>query len=402
VPDGVSEREVLAVVDAGWMFTRPTSRREFLERALLAGGVLGLPQILAACGGDGEGTPQDGAPGGETGQVGGTFNLLTWEGYDILDATKSWRKEMGIEMNSIYMASTQDPATKVLAPGATPIDCTTCVSQFADWWTEIGILTEIRPDEIPFMEDLYEVFQEGSVWRTETGNYRLVPFSWGANTCQYVTTETEAPSSWRNLLEPQFEGKVAMTDDPLPNVMTSCLILGFDPAALTAEQLGQVKEFLLEMKAQAKSIAPSYGDTTNLLTSGEAIATFPGWSAIQVFAGDDADVQSVSPSEGVYLWVDSWTIPSTAEHRANALAWMAETNTAEIQAAQAEALAAGVTRPDAVDLIEDDIVKDLYPYDDLEGYFAETTVLQQVGGTAEGDATTFDDWLTMWEEVKAG
>jgi spermidine/putrescine-binding protein len=320
----------------------------------------------------------------------------------MLDATKAWRKRNGIEMNSIYMASTQDPATKVLAPGATPIDCTTCVSQFADWWTDLGILTEMTPEEIPFMTELFSVFQEGSVWRTESGNYRLVPFSWGANTCQYVTTEVNQPSSWRDLLEPEFKGKVAMTDDPLPNVMTSCLILGFDPAALTQDQLGQVEDFLLQMKGQAKAIAASYGDTTNLLTSGEAVATFPGWSAMQVFAGPDSNVESVTPSEGVYLWVDSWTIPSTAENRANALAWLAETNTAELQAKQAEALAAGVTRADAVPLIKDDVVKGLYPYDDLETFFGETTVLQQVGGTAEGNLTTFDDWLTMWEEVKAG
>lgn len=391
------------MVDAQWMYARPSSRREFLQKALLGISGLSLAPILAACGEDGGATPTPGGGGTEpTGTVGGPFDLLTWEGYDMLDATKSWRKSNGIEMNSIYMASTQDPATKVLAPGATPIDCTTCVSQFADWWTDLGILTEMTPEEVPFMTELFAVFQTGSVWRTESGNYRLVPFSWGANTLQYVTTETDAPSSWRDLLEPQFTGKVAMTDDPLPNVMTSCLILGFDPAALTQDQLGQVKDFLLQMKGQAKSIAPSYGDTTNLLTSGEAIATFPGWSAIQVFAGADANVQSVTPSEGVYLWVDSWTIPSTAEHRANALAWVAETNTPEIQAAQADALAAGVTRADAVDLIDNDVVKGLYPYDDLEGFFGETTVLQQVGGTAEGDLTTFDDWLTMWEEVKAG
>jgi spermidine/putrescine transport system substrate-binding protein len=392
------------MVDARWMYTQPTSRREFLQKALLGASAVSLAPILAACSDD---NPSGGASpvGGnvsDAGPIGGTFNLLTWEGYDMLDATKSWRKRNGIEMNSIYMASTQDPATKVLAPGATPIDCTTCVSQFADWWTDLGILTEMTPEEIPFMTELYSVFQEGSVWRTESGNYRLVPFSWGANTCQYVTTEVDQPSSWRDLLEPEFKGKVAMTDDPLPNVMTSCLILGFDPAALTQDQLGQVQDFLLQMKGQAKAIAASYGDTTNLLTSGEAVATFPGWSAMQVFAGPDSNVESVTPSEGVYLWVDSWTIPSTAENRANALAWLAETNTAEIQAKQAEALAAGVTRADAVSLIKDDVVKSLYPYDDLDTFFGETTVLQQVGGTAEGDLTTFDDWLTMWEDVKAG
>jgi spermidine/putrescine-binding protein len=385
------------------MYATPTSRREFLRSALVGVSGISLAAILAACGEDGGATPTPGGGGTEaTEPVGGQFNLLTWEGYDMLKPTKAWRESNGIEMNSIYIASTQDPATKVLAPGAAPIDCTTCVSQFADWWTDLGILTEMTPDEVPFMTELFTVFQNGSVWRTESGNYRLVPFSWGANTLQYVTTETDAPSSWRDLLEPEFTGKVAMTDDPLPNVMTSCLILGFDASALTQDQLGQVKDFLLQMKGQAKSIAPTYGDTTNLLTSGEAIATFPGWSAIQVFAGADANVQSVTPAEGVYLWVDSWTIPSTAEHRANALAWLAETNTPEIQAAQAEALAAGVTRADAVDLIEDDVIKGLYPYDDLEGYFGETTVLQQVGSTAEGDQTTFDNWLTMWEEVKAG
>jgi hypothetical protein len=115
------------VVDARWMYARPETRREFLRKAFLGASAVSLAPVLAACGEDEEPGQTATSPGATASAraVGGAFNLLTWEGYDMLDATKSWRKSEGIDMNSIYMASTQDPATKVLAPGATPIDCTT-------------------------------------------------------------------------------------------------------------------------------------------------------------------------------------------------------------------------------------------------------------------------------------
>ena len=69
-----------------------------------------------------------------------------------------------------------------------------------------------------------------------------VPFTWGSGPMMYdPAVIPTAPTSWNDLLKPEYTGKVGMMDDPLGNMMLAALIAtdAKVPTQLTPDQLEQ-------------------------------------------------------------------------------------------------------------------------------------------------------------------
>jgi spermidine/putrescine transport system substrate-binding protein len=371
---------------------RYLNRRQFLHMLGAAAASISAARILTAC------SPGD-APGDK---VGGQLDFFSWEGYDMLDATKTWREEHGVELKSGYIASSDDTAAKILGPGGAGIDLITYYHGYSEQWRDMGVFGEFSADEVPEIKSLYPFFQEGEWWQIGDGKYIGVPLMWLTLGMNYRKDLIEKPQRWTDLLDDKFKGKIAMVEDPTAAITTAAIVLGFDPGKMRPNELGEVKSFLLSMKANSKTIAPSYGDLSNLLVSGEVVATYVGWAAINAWAAaDGVEVGCVDPDDGVMVSVDAYAIPTTTDNRATALAWVNLMLTKEVQAAGAEGLMMGVVRPDAVSLIKDESIRDLYSYDDVQGFF-EKNRPSMVAPAKSDEYVTYSDWLKMWEEVKAG
>ena len=167
-----------------------------------------------------------------------------------------------------------------------------------------------------------------------------------------------------------------MVDDMNGAVVIAGRILGFGEQLpnLTGEQLAQVKDLLLQFKGNARGIAPSFGDLTDMLVSGEIIVTYPGWAAVNVWAKDrGANILHTIPAEGGFAFIDAFAIPAASDNVETALAWINEALGPEVQACQAAALAAGVVNPQAVPLL-DATTASLYPYDQIDSVFTNAPV----------------------------
>lgn len=374
------------------VWVRPVDRRQFLRTAGAAAlGLSAFGSLLALSG--------CGAKGGA--RVGGQIDFLSWEGYDLLKETEAWRKENGIEMKSGYIGTSDDVQTKLLSPGGRGIDLTTYYHGFAPLYRELGIVSEIKPEEVPEVANLHPTFRDGPFWKNENGAYSGIPFTWGATCLNYRPDMMQPPGSWLDLFDSTLKGKVAMTEDPTGNILLTAVILGFEqPSRLTPAQLEEVKTFLKKMKAQSKTIAPTFGDATNLLVSGEVSCVYTGWAAVNVWAGDQGvTVDCTIPKEGTYAFVDAYFVPKQADNRASALAFINHALSREVQAAQAVSLVAGTVRPDAVPLIDEKIRK-LYPYDNLDSFFQKAGLYENPPHKST-EYAVYDDWIKAWEEVKA-
>lgn len=377
---------------------RKWSRRDFLSRAGYAAAGLSLASILAACSSDSSSAPSPQS----SGKIAGQLDFYSWQGYDLPDAAKSWLEEHDVQLKAGYISTNEDMPTKVLSAAGAGIDLITYAQYFSELDRGLGVVTDIQADEIPELTQFYDAFRSGSNWRTSEGVYTGIPFSWGSSPLTYNPELVPAvPTSWMDLLQPEFKGKIAFMDDPVGGITTAARILGFpNIGQLSPSDLDQVKGLLLKMKAQAKVIAATYGDLTNLFDSGEIVASFVGWSALTVFAAH-AKLVPAYPSEGVVLYCDSFAIPPTTDNRATALGWINLVSTKEIQAAAADYLAGGVVRPDAIPLIKNGLVRQkLYPYDEIEPLFA-SSFGYSIATKATDQVVSYDDWLSMWESVKA-
>ena len=68
----------------------------------------------------------------------------------------------------------------------------------------------------------------------------------------------EVPTSWMQLADPEFDGKVAMWDDGFGHIVVMAKTLGFpEPNRLTGDQLDQVVDALTKIRNNSRVVAPS-------------------------------------------------------------------------------------------------------------------------------------------------
>jgi spermidine/putrescine-binding protein len=122
-PEGQS---LAASTTAG--FRSPLTRRDLLKQGGLSALLLsGAPAFLAACGGGGEAAAPTTGTG--KGQIGGTIDFFSWEGYDLPDkyfpTMKAWKAANGVKIKSSYIGSHDDIQAKIKSGGGTGIDLIT-------------------------------------------------------------------------------------------------------------------------------------------------------------------------------------------------------------------------------------------------------------------------------------
>jgi spermidine/putrescine transport system substrate-binding protein len=377
----------------------PFDRRSFLRKMGLVAAALPAAKLLAACGEDEELAVGNGV---DPDEIGGEIDFLSWEGYDLLEETAEWREQHGITINSSYIGANEDIHTRILSPGGDGIDLITYADGYGDQYRELEVVTSIDPDEIPNLEHMMSVFRDSRWFRNEDGTYAGIPFTWGGMGMNYRPDLLDTvPERWTDLLEPEFEGRVAMVDDMKGNVVLGARMLGYDPERLTQAQLEEVRDILIQMKRQAVAISPGFGDVTNLLVAGEASVVFMGWAAVNSWAEQEGvELGFLIPEEGSLTFVDAYAIPPTADNRETALAFINQALEPSVQVQQAQALSAGVVRDDVIDDLPPDI-RDMYPYDDIDSFFEIAPLYAMPPQDREGDYVNFEDWVQMWQSVQA-
>jgi spermidine/putrescine-binding protein len=372
------------------MTVRWMSRREFMRAMGVVAAGTALAGTLGGCG-----TPAE--PKG-TGQL----DFLGWEGYDMLSATEQWRKDNNIDLKSAYIGNSEDTPAKVLSPAGKGIDLITYFYAYYKSWGDLGLFNTFTADEVPNLKRMYPYFQEGEYWRLPDKTYQGAPFTWLTYVCNYRADMIEPPQSWAELTDAKYKGKLAIVEDPGANILVAATVLGIPTDTMTHAQLEEVKKFLLALKANAKTIAPSYGDLSNLLISGEVAADFVGWAALDVWAAQQGvNVTSTLPTDGVVISIDAYAMASTVDNRDASLAWINLMLSDEVQLSVANDLLTATVCPDTAKLITDPNVKKLYDYDNFNSFIEKYPLHLFPPNEATGDQVTFGDWMKTWEEVKA-
>lgn len=223
----------------------------------------------------------------------------------------------------------------------------------------------------------------------------LAPWEWGYDSILVRTDKVaEVPDSWADLWDPQYKGHVSVFDSAEAAVMVAATVLGFDPYAMTEDQLAQVKQKLIDLKPNLLGYWTDYTEINQQVASGDvwvAGMTWPdAWVAV---SAEGVPVEYITPIEGRLGWVYGYAIPKSGANHDLALDYMdallATSSMVEVAnqyaygAANREALAQ--TDPSFVTLmgLEDpDILKN--------------TIFFQSLTQEERDA-----WTALWSEVKA-
>lgn len=372
------------------------SRRAFLGRM---GGVLAATygaSILAACGGSSESSTPN-----ATG-IGGNLNILTWEGYPLEQETAAWRSKHGVTQEATYIATQDDVQTKLSAASAPAFDLSTYNQGYNQLYVDLDLMIPLDEAKLPNYNSsaIFPEFYKTDWWYFDNKLW-AVPFNWGGYPLLYNPKYVEPPDSWEALLSNKFKGKLGILDDPLATWPAAARIAGFGDEFpnVTRDDLKQIMDNMELYKKNARSIIATYGDLTNQFVSGEIIASFAAWAAVNVWtAQQGVETSAVVPKEGASSWSDAWFLPKTATNVETATAWINDVVSASTQAQMAINLAGGVVNKNAVSLL-DESTRALYPYDAISDYLASAP-LYGLPPRVSDEYATFDDWVSAWQAFK--
>jgi spermidine/putrescine-binding protein len=369
----------------------PFSRRQFVRR--VGGAVLATSfgASLAAAG-----------AAASTSEIGGTLNMVIWDGYDDKVASAPFRKKYGVKTQATYIGNNEQIFTKLRAGGVGSIDLVTPYHGYIKVLVEAGLLQPVDYSKLPNAKNYFGNFFKPK-WNTIGGKTYSAPYIWGTDPMMYNARFIKSPPpSWKDVLDPKYKGKVVMVDDTLGQIMVWGRVLGYkNPVKITQAQLDAVINLLIKIKTtQARAFASSWGDMADIMARGDAWISTGGWEAISGFAAaKGADIRFNHPREGDFAWTDSWCIPNDAPNLETAYAWIDWMISPRAQATVAKNLSSGTVSKAAVPLM-DKKTRAIYPYANLAPVFKKAPNFD-IPPRTEGTFTTLDDWNKAWERLRA-
>ncbi len=335
---------------------------------------------------------------------GGALQVMAWEGYDTSKEAAEWLSANGLTIEPISIAVQDDVQAKFVAGNPPPIDLAEYNQAYADLYIrEMKIAMPLDPAKIPNYsgDNLFSVFYEKPTWSAD-GKLWGVPYMWGFNTLLYNADLTAEPTSYADLLKPEFKGKIAIMDDTVSTWPVAARVAGLGEKypLLTKDELGQAFAELGKYRDQARLIALNQGELLNMMSSGEVIAALCADPSILTQAkAENKNFKMTLPKEGPVLWVDAWFIPVSADNVEGAHTVINNALSPEVQAKVAMSVVQAPVSKKAVDLLDEES-RARIDYSDVEGIFAAG--LPGIPPRESADHATYDDWIQAWQEFKAG
>ena len=328
--------------------------------------------------------------------AGGTVKVLVWEGYENPDAFAGLS---GIEIQPAYLAANEDTITKTGAPGS--FDLITIFQGMIDPLRKLGRIQPIDSGRLSNFDQLYPFFRDAEFFRRD-GDLVAVPYTWGTMMVLYDAAKTAEPKSFDDLMSPALTGKIAVPDDAYAVITTFARYAGFDNAnTLSRGQLDQVMALLRKFKPQLLSIAPSYGELPAMYQRGEITVSVSDWTPSAMAAqGAGMDVRTTIPAEGALSFVDCWMHVTGSANPDGAYAVMNEAIGVRAQEVMGLTTGLGIVNGNAVPKLGE-AVAGPWRYENIDDTFARAPLYPGVPIEAEGDVTTYQDWLAAWADFKA-
>lgn len=311
--DSQIERAIARAFGAG----RRMSRRRFMRQTgrgvLIAGSALTLQSILAACGIRPAGSAS-------TAPSTGPLEWANWPAYIDIDddgnypTIVAFTEQTGIDVN--YTEAIQDNADffgtirqDLQAGNPTGWDIISPGGWVIERMARLGFLEELDHSKLPNWTANTADYAKG-LWFDPDNKYSLY-WQGGITGIGYDPTLTGREiTSFDDLLDPEFAGRVGGFSDMRDMFGLTLLSLGVAPADATVDDVTRAQQVLLE--ANERNQFRGYYDNSyyDALAAGD-LALSVAWSGdvSQMALNDNPNVQFVVPEAGGMRWNDNLAIP---------------------------------------------------------------------------------------------
>jgi len=358
------------------------------KRAVVATlAALSLAAALAGCGSDdgGGGGNGDTGSGTESGEVSGTLRIFAYVDAFDPDVFDPFLEEYpDLDVQKAEIAGDTEAVAKLKGGFETDI-VNTCAGP-VDQEIDDGSLQPIDTSRIDDWDSIYPFFK-GVKGVEVDGDTYMLPMVGGAYGLIYRPSAFDTPpTSWMDLYTADVS--VGTPDDPLTNIIAAGLALGYmPPQDMTADQLEEVKQLLIDQKSKVASYYTGAAVST-LWKNGEIDLVPQDLTLIGEVDGEDV---AFAPMETPLAWTCGYALASSAENLDAAYAFLNYALSPAVQTVQAEKFAYLVSNEQsAAELTAE--VRETSGQDNVESYRDSATF---------DSPADIDAWTQLWQEVRA-
>jgi len=323
------------------------------------------------------------------------LTMVIWEGYADPSFAAKFEEENGAEISATPMTSSDDAFGKLQAGRGGTFDLVSASNDVSERLIDAELVQPIDPSRLSNYNDLYDQFKMPS-YITRDGQLYGANFAWGPTLMVYNPEQvTEAPTSWRALLDERYAGKISTWNAPIQIAQYALLLdpKPENPYDLTDQQLAQVKDLLVQQRPLIRTYWNLGDELKQLMASGEVVIS-DAWPYVAVGLRDEEiPVAEVIPSEGVTGWSDSWMLTAGAENVDLAYQWMDYMLGPDGQMGVLNNNNYAITNKKVIEGLDPQLRQALR-MDNIEEGYDQILMWRNVPG--------YDRWLTVWQEVTAG
>lgn len=300
------------------MISRMLNRRRFLGYGLGVGGAVltgGLASNLTGCQKASETATS--ASASTASQGGKVVNVYNWTEYISDQVLKDFTTETGIDVIYSTFDSNEAMYAKLkLMNGSGEYDVAFPGTDFVDKMRKEGMLEPLDHTKLTNFGNLGKTFINAPF---DPKNKFSIPYLWGSSGIAVNTRRIAKASlsSWNDLWQPQYEGRVMLMNDIRDVFTMSLLTLGYDGSTKNPEAIKQAYEKLTKLMPNVRTFN---SDAPRMpFMEGE---TYLGlaWNGEVIMAQDQGmpELDFVYPKEGAIMWMDNMVIPKNAKNNDNA------------------------------------------------------------------------------------
>jgi spermidine/putrescine transport system substrate-binding protein len=220
----------------------------------------------------------------------------------------TFTREYGVRVNYVTFES-QEEAVENIQQGKV-YDVAVLENPFIPSLVAAKRLAEIDFDSIPNFKNISANFRDLAI---DPGNRYTVPYHYGT-TGLLVRTDLigKAVTSWSDLWDPRFAGKVALRLQERELIGITLLSLGYQLNSEKPKEVNAAVDRLIALKKSVQWVEVDTPMAVAKLLSGEAHILL-GWPLdYQMAHGANPDIAYILPKEGTALWSDNYVIPATS------------------------------------------------------------------------------------------
>ena len=253
-----------------------------------------------------------------------TINVYNWGQYisdgsdGYLDVNRAFTEATGIEVNYMTFDTNESLYTKLKTGGST-YDIIIPSDYMAGRLIDEGMVQKLDFDNIPNYQYIGEAYKNTAY---DPDNQYSVPYTWGTVGVIYNKKYVDEADigSWNLLWNSKYAGKILMFDNNRDAFAIAEASLGYSLNTQDAQELRNCADYLEQQKPLVQQYVMD--QIFDKMTREEAwIAPYYAGDYLTMVE-DNPDLGFYFPEEGFNMFIDCFMIPTSAEHKAEAEAYI--------------------------------------------------------------------------------